>query len=316
MILVTGGLGFIGSHTARAVLDLGEDVLIARRRRAEPPDFLTGETGGRVVLEDLDVGDPAALGRAGGRHSITAIVHLATADGRGLDTIETLRANTHGLLTVLRAAQEWSVRRVVVASTLGVYVGVDSIPFREDAALPVEPVLPIPVFKKSAELFASLVAESDGLDAVAARISTIWGPGHRNLAPVIPRLVHAAVRGHAPDHGPPPEPAYADDGRDLCYVKDCARGIALLATAEHLRHRIYNVAHGRATTHAEVAAAIRAELPGSVIDLPPGRDPDGPRRDTWLDISRLSQDTGYRPEYGLHRGVREYVDWLQAGNEF
>ena len=52
-------------------------------------------------------------------------------------------------------------------------------------------------------------------------------------------------------------PAYGEDGIDLCYVKDCGRAIALLQLSERLSHRTYNVATGRTTTYAEVAAAIR-----------------------------------------------------------
>ena len=110
-------------------------------------------------------------------------------------------------------------------------------------------------------------------------------------------------------------PPYADDGADLCYVKDCARGIALLLLADRLNHRTYNVADGRATKNSEIVAAIKAVLPGAQIDLPPGRDPDGPGRDSYLDITRIRQDTGYQPEYSTQRGIAEYITWLQAGHE-
>jgi UDP-glucose 4-epimerase len=312
MILVTGGLGFIGSHTARALLDVGESCVLTQHKARGRSDLLADEK--RVFVEPLDCADERAFLDIGKRHKITGIVHLAGGDLGALDPIEYLRANTLGLLNALRAAREWDVSRISIASTIGVYLGVADVPFREDAPLPMTEIRPIPVVKKSAELFASLVADTDGLDVVNLRISTVWGPLIRNLAPVVPRLVHAAVRGPAPE--PSLEPAYADDGSDVCYVKDCARGIALLQLAGPLSHRTYNVADGRATKNSEVAAAIRAVLPGALVDLPPGRDPDGPGKDTYLDITRIGSDTGYRPQYGIERGVADYVSWLRSGHEY
>lgn len=53
----------------------------------------------------------------------------------------------------------------------------------------------------------------------------------------------------------------------------------------------------------------------AVIDLPPGRDPDGLGRDTYLDITRIHYDTGYLPEYGLERGMDDYIGWLRTGHK-
>ena len=68
------------------------------------------------------------------------------------------------------------MRRFSVASSIGVYAGVDEVPWREDAALPVVGGHQIPVFKKTAELFAALAGDTAGFDAVSLRIGTIWGP--------------------------------------------------------------------------------------------------------------------------------------------
>lgn len=82
-----------------------------------------------------------------------------------------------------------------------------------------------------------------------------------------------------------------------------------------MSHRTYNVAAGHATKNREVVDAIRSVLPAAIIDLPPGRDPDGPGRDTYLDITRIHQDTGYEPKYGVERGMAEYLARLEAGQE-
>src|SRR3954469_19662193 len=74
MILVTGGLGFIGRHTVRALLDLGESCVLVQRRTPEVPADLAGE---QAVVEQADISDPAALRAVGDRHEITGVVHRA-----------------------------------------------------------------------------------------------------------------------------------------------------------------------------------------------------------------------------------------------
>jgi UDP-glucose 4-epimerase len=313
MILITGGLGSIGSHTARALLDLGEAVVLSAHRSSQLPEYLADEPGGRVVVEPLDTTDEATVLDIGKRHEITGIVHLAAARYDLPDPVEYLRADTLGLLNALKAATVWGVRRFSVASTIGVYAGVDEVPWREDAALPVVAGHQIPVLKKTAELFATLTGDSAGFDAVSLRIGTIWGPLGLPDSPffALPRLLSAAVWGEDPDLSPPRPPAYAEDGADLCYVKDCGRAIALLMLAERLNHGTYNVSTGRLVRNSEVVAAINAVVPGANITLPEGRNPDRPP-DNYLDTTRLREDTGFRPEYDVERAVPDYVDWLRG----
>src|ERR1041384_4816889 len=74
MILVTGGLGFIGLHTVRALLDMGEGCVLVQRRPAGVPADLADD---QVVVEQADITDRTALLDVGTRHKITGIVHLA-----------------------------------------------------------------------------------------------------------------------------------------------------------------------------------------------------------------------------------------------
>jgi NADP-dependent 3-hydroxy acid dehydrogenase YdfG len=67
MILITGGLGFIGSHTTRALLDLGESCVLAQRHAAQLPVLISGGKGGRVVVEQVDVTNLDALRPIGQR---------------------------------------------------------------------------------------------------------------------------------------------------------------------------------------------------------------------------------------------------------
>jgi UDP-glucose 4-epimerase len=311
MILVTGGLGFIGSHTVRALLDLGEGCVLVQRRTAEVPANLADE---QVAVEQADITDLTALLEIGTRHKITGIVHLAGSmpwPPSPDQPVTAARTALGSLFNILEAAQVWGVSRVGVASTIGVYAGLpDEGPLREDMPLLMTSPHLIPAFKKIGELLTDHLADATGIEIVNYRISAIWGPHGRPADPFFPapQLVHAAARGTAPDIS---FPAYAEDAIDLCYAKDCGRAIALLQLAGQLNHRTYNVASGRATTNAEVIAAIKNVVPDARIDLPTG----GTGQRNYLDVTRIHQDTGYQPAYDTERAVADYIAWLRAGNE-
>jgi UDP-glucose 4-epimerase len=309
VILVTGGLGFIGAHTVRALTRLGQPCLVLTRRPVHGPGPFA-DLGEAVTVVQADPADPASLRQAGAGHRITGIVHLgAPAPGGPGERAAFVRASVDALLNLLDAAAAWQAPRVCVASSLGVYQGVPDTPYGEDARLRQLPIDPIPAVKNAAELLAATVTQLAGPQVVNLRIATIWGPGNASRAPAVPNLVHAAVGGE-----PVRQPVYADDGGDLCYVADCARAIALVHCAQTLHHSTYNIGSGRATNPAQVRDALLRLVPGAALDLTPGRDPAGPGRDTWLDITRLRHDTGYQPAYGLGRGLREYVGWLRDGH--
>ena len=224
MILITGGLGSIGSHTARALLDLGESVVLTAHRSTRLPEYLADEPSGRVVVEPLDTADGTAFLDIGKRHEITGIVHLAAARYDLPDPVEYLRADALGLLNALKAATVWGVRRFSVASSIAVYLGVDQVPLQEDAPLPVVAAHQIPVFKKTAELFAALAGDGAGFDTVSLRIGTIWGPLGLPDSPffALPRLLSAAVWGEDPDLIPPRPPAHAEDAGDSATSRTAA----------------------------------------------------------------------------------------------
>ena len=103
-------------------------------------------------------------------------------------------------------------------------------------------------------------------------------------------------------------PPKAGDGRDHTYVKDCALGIQLAHMAPSLQHRVYNLGNGRATTPAQIVAAIKDTVPGFQVDLAPG----GSEAPSYMDITRLRQEVRYQPKYGVERGIAEYLEWLRT----
>jgi nucleoside-diphosphate-sugar epimerase len=300
MILVTGGLGMIGAHTARALIDLGHEVVVTAHRRTEVPSFLAG----RVTVESLDVTDRNAFLALADRHDISDIVHLAGTIPDE-DPVRFFRTDTTGLLNALDAARTWGVRRFAVASSLGVYIGQSEIPWHEELALPTA-ALPhlIIAFKKAVEPLTTHSLQGSGVEPVVLRIGTIWGPLVDPESPFfhIPPYISAVLRGEQP------RSLHADDGFDCCYAPDAGRAIALLTTAETLQHNTYNVSSGRPATNREFADALQAITPGLRLDLLPGRQA-GPGDDPYLDTTRLNHDTGFAPAFDVAAAVADYVAW-------
>lgn len=310
MILVTGGFGSIGAHTALALADLGDDVVVTRNRNATPPAFLDG----RVAVEQADLSDLDALRAIGERHPITGIVHLAAVALEEPDPIAFMRRNTAMLLNALEVARAWKVRRFAVASSIGVYIGTPGPRWHEELALaPAAMPNSILAFKRSVEAIVPQVLSGTGVEATLLRIGTIWGPLGLADSPFfpIPRLISATVRGEDPDLTPPRPPGFADDGGDRCYVVDCGRAIALLMHADALAHDVYNVSSGRPVANHEFVAAVNAAVPGAAASLAPGRAPDAPTEDPYLDIARLNRDTGFEPAFDVRAAVADYVAWLR-----
>ncbi|MCA2211505.1 NAD-dependent epimerase/dehydratase family protein [Jidongwangia harbinensis] len=313
MILVTGGAGFIGSHTTRALAESGQECVLVQRRSPEVPAHLAGLPvhAVRADLADLD-----ALLAVGKQYPITGIVHLAvTLPGpdTGTDPIDASARTLEQFLNVVRAGRAWGVRRIVTASTIGVYGFDNTGALTESMPLSLDHTHAIPTFKKIFELLAGHLSAETSVEIVNARIAGIWGPGGHLPDPffVTSTLVHAAARHREPDLSGFRTPPSAEDALDLLYARDAGRALALLQLADGLQHSTYNVASGRATSNAEVIAAIRAVEPGFRFALPAA----GERPRTWLDIGRLRADTGFEPRYDIAAGVADYIAWFRAGNE-
>lgn len=300
MILVTGGLGMIGAHTARALVELGHDVVVTAHRRNEVPSFLAG----RVTVEPLDVTDRDAFLALADRHDISDIVHLAGSIPDE-DPVKFLRTDTIGLLNALDAARTWGVRRFAVASSLGVYIGRTETPWSEELDLPTV-ALPhlIIAFKKAVEPLVTHSLDGSGVQPVVLRIGSVWGPLMDPESPFnpIPPYINAVLRGEQPD------PLRADDGGDSCYAPDAGRAIALLMTAPTLQYNTYNVSTGQPFTNRELVHAVQAITDGPQLDLLPGQHA-GPGADPYLDITRLTRDTGFVPAFDVAAAVADYVAW-------
>lgn len=310
-MLVTGGLGFIGLHTARALLDAGEDLVLTQFRVARAPDFIKDEFGKRVQIEQLDVQNYDNLMEIGKKHKIEKVLHLAVPGLGALNPADDFRTNMNGLLNILEAARTWEVKRLGLASSNAIYTGENEGPFKEDMKLRVQmtTVNPTEAYKKAFEVLGSHYAQRTGMDVIMLRIAGIYGPLYHSMANLPSRLTHAAVKGEAPVlRGN----EFEDDGNDMCYVKDCAQGLSKLMTADSLPNKIYNVGAGRETKNKELVAAIKAIIPNAELPLKEGGSMN--RTNAYGDITRARQDVGYEPQFPIDKAIADYVGWLRAGN--
>jgi UDP-glucose 4-epimerase len=314
MILITGGLGFIGLHTARAFIDAGHDVVLTQHRNRREPEFLKDDLGKHAFIEQLDVTDAEALADIRRRYEIEHICHLAGPGYNAPSPAIDYRVNVFGLLNVLEAARAWQVKRITLASSIATYYygGAGRGPFTENMPLRMTATNPIETFKKADELLASHYADRTGIDVALMRIALIYGPLH-TYGNIAYALTRAAV-----DNAPPKftAPAFIEDTTDLCHVSDCARAIVTLQLAPGLSHRTYNIGDGKATSCLTIAETLEQIVPGvSLVEtLQPGRGPTY-QDDRHMDLSRIKADVGYEPQYTLERGLREYADWLRDHEE-
>ncbi len=242
-ILITGGTGFIGLHTARAFLDAGHEVVSTQFRVRRDPSFIAKELGGRMQREVLDITSPYGVSDVLRKHKIDGIVHLAVpgVGASALSASEDYRTNMLSLLNIFDAALTFGVARVVVASSVVVYEGTGKGPHVETKALPVTSTNATTAFKKAWEILGAHFADRSKLDIVSVRIGYIYGPLYHSMYNILARMVHTAVRGG--DLVKPNE-AFAGDSFDYCYVKDCAAGLAALQTSTTLKERVYNIGAG------------------------------------------------------------------------
>jgi UDP-glucose 4-epimerase len=312
MILITGGMGFIGIHVARRLAE-SDKVVLGYNRTKRSSAELRHLIGADVRTQQVDVASPYSLARAIAAHRPTGIIHLAVPGLGTMPPAEETLANMTGLVNVLEAATVGGVERVSLASSLAVYAGLERGPFREDRDLPVASTSATSAMKKAEEILALHYADRTKLDLILMRIGIVYGPLYRSLANPAGRLAHLAVKGALPQGATISwSPAQLLGGLDLCYVDDCARAIAQLHLARSLRHRIYNIGGGRTVAAGELLDAVRSAVPGAVLpEMPQAEPARGERADGYMDISRAREELGISPEFSIKRGIDEYVAWLR-----
>ena len=312
MILVIGGMGFIGLNTTLRFLEVGQRVVISQHRARRVPDVLKGEIGTRVLVAQMDVTNPYEVFDVVRRHQVESIVNLMAPPARSLSTQADYHLYTAGLQNVLEAGRTFGLRRVSLGSSVGVYGGIPVGPYREDTPLPVTSPTQVSAFKKGMEMHAHFYAVQTKIDVVALRIGSIYGPLYYSMHNPISRMCHGAARNTEADFSDRPDgKIFEDDQADWTYVKDLARGIQQVHMAPKLAHRVYNLASGRASSNREAFEAVRKAVPGARCSaLKPGKTPGGATNPA-TDLTRAAE-VGYKPEHTLESGIAAYIEWLKT----
>lgn len=304
LTLVTGGAGFIGSNLADELIAQGHEVRIL-------DDLSTGfaeNLPADALFFEGDLCDEELVAEA--MEGVEVVFHQG-ARGSVAKSVETPlitdRSNIHGTLTVLEAARQAGVRRVVAASSSSVYGGVAPRPTRETE--PLTPKSPYAVTKMTGEHYLRVYWELFGLETVALRYFNVYGPRQdpgSAYAAVIPKFIAALRAGEAPTiHGD------GGQSRDFAYVSDvvAANIAAATAAADRCAGKAYNVAGGSERSLLEMLDILSGIL--QVTVAPTHVEPRaGDVRHSFADTSAARADLDWAPTLDFAEGLERTVAWF------
>lgn len=310
-VLVTGGMGVIGSMVSSLFVDEGHRPVLMGRH---PDRSLIRLIEDKVDIELGDVLDLPRVLSVIRAHGITHIIHTAAmlSDMANRNPYQGIHVNVIGTLNVLEAARFMKVQRVVYSSAKGVYgypltgaYGPPSLkPVPED--YPKSPVKIYDATKIMSEHMGQFYQRTFGLEFVGLRYSATYGPGktvRHGSKSFVSQIVEGAYLGK-----PVRFEKGGDQRGDLVYNRDVAQGIYLACTVAQPRYPSYNIGTGMAVTLNDVAAEVKRNLPQADITLGPGSE--GPGNNSVLDITRAREDLGYSPKFLLREGIADYLKTL------
>ena len=332
-VLVTGTAGFIGYHTAEALLARGDtvvgvDVVNAyydQRLKEARLERLKARPG--FIEARLDVADAAALEHVFAAHRPVRVIHLAAQAGVRY-SVENPSAyvdsNLVGFANVLEACRRYGVDHLVYASTSSVYGGNRVQPFAEHHGVG-HPMSLYAATKRANEVMAHSYAHLFGLPCTGLRFFTVYGPwGRPDMA--LFKFTAAILAGQPID--------VYNEGRmqrDFTYVDDIVEGIVRAADAVPVADpawsgsvpqpdpsrsgiapfRIFNIGRGEAVELTRYVEVLEATLGRRAqINLLPLQS--GDVVSTLADTAALREAVGYRPTTPIEVGVGRFVDWYRS----
>ncbi|MFL5757388.1 MAG: UDP-glucose 4-epimerase GalE [Chloroflexota bacterium] len=315
-VLVTGGAGYIGSHTVQALSARGHEPVVV-------DDLTTGhrESVPEARLIVADCGDPEAMGPILREERPDAVIHFAALKSVEESVADPARYFDHNVaktITLLEAMDRAGVRRFVYSSSAAVYGVPDKLPVGEDA--PLRPLNPYGESKRIVETMLDWIGRAGRIDYAALRYFNAAGAaddGSRgedwsaatNLIPLVMKAALGAgpaVRVFGTDYPTPDGTAV----RDYIHVADLAeahvRAVETLVAGEH--SLVLNLGTGRGASVAEVIAAT-ARVAGRDVPVEYGPRRPGDMPAIWADSSRAERILGWRAARDLDDIVSSAWRW-------
>jgi UDP-glucuronate 4-epimerase len=329
-LLVTGAAGFIGFHTAKLLLERGDEVVGLDNLNAYYDPAL--KQARLDILQDyeafkfakVDLADRAGMEAVFRTGNFQRVVHLGAQAGVRY-SLENPHAYVHsnvvGFLQVIEGCRNFAIEHLVYASTSSVYGANTRMPFSETQGVD-HPLTLYAATKRSNELMAHSYSSLYGLPATGLRFFTVYGPwGRPDMALFLfTKNILAGL----------PIDVYNDGyhQRDFTYVDDIVKGVA--AAVDHIASpdagwdsdhpnpstssapfRIYNIGNQTPIELLRYIEVLEQRLGRKAQkNLLPKQQGDLP--DTWADVEALARDVGYRPSTDLETGVKHFVEWYLA----
>jgi UDP-glucose 4-epimerase len=305
--LVTGGAGFIGSHIATGLVERGDKVRVLDNLSTGYTSNLDHIKDGVELIEG-DVSDAAACAQA--VKGVDCVFHQAALASVPRSVAEPLATNlacVTGTVTLLDAARQANVRRVVYAGSSSAY-GDQPTSSKRESDLP-NPLSPYAAAKLAAENYCQAFTSTYGLETVTIRYFNVFGPRQdptSEYSAVIPLFITAILEGRTPI-------VYGDghQSRDFTFVENVVHGNLLAADAEGASGRVINVANGKQTDLLELLAAINRVLGTNVS--PEHKDARvGDVRESLADISAARKILSYEPQVDFDEGLQRSIEFYKS----
>ena len=305
--LVTGGAGFIGSHIARALLEQGAQVRIIDNLSTGYLDNIAEV--GEVDFINASINDNDALKRA--LEDVELVFHQAAIPSvpRSVNhPLETHDASVNGTFSLLLAARDCKVRRVVYAASSSVYGDQAESPKRE--TMRPDPLSPYAVAKLVGEYYCQVFTRTYGLETVSLRYFNVFGPRQdpgSQYSGVISRFILALERGEHPV-------IYGDgeQSRDFTYISNVVDANLRAAQTREASGKVFNVANGESVSINEVLETLKKLTGRTEINAEYAEPRPGDVRDSLADLNAAKSLLGYAPTVGLEAGLKLTLDWWRT----
>ena len=303
--LVTGGAGFIGSHIAAALINRGARVRIIDDLSTGHLENVT-EIGGDIDFIQASLTDANALSRA--LQNVEWVFHEAAIPSvpRSVaEPVETHEASVNATFSLLMAAREHKVRRLVYAASSSAYGDQPELPKRED--MRPDPLSPYAVAKLVGEYYCQVFSRVYGLETVSLRYFNVFGPRQdpgSQYSGVISRFIDALLNEEQPT-------IYGDgeQSRDFTYISNVVDANLKAADSNSAVGQVINIANGQRVTINQVFEMVKKLTghPNLQAQYAPPRT--GDVRDSLADLGLARSLLGYEPRVQLEEGLRSTIDW-------